>query len=484
MAALYSAADILLDTFSGSSCLLLLRLGYSSCNPPPLRLLSHLLTTLESAKLAHGEVARAMWLLHSCSIRPGPQLLLRWFKLTQAVATGYHPGQLLTVLWCCCHWQVLPPAEWMDAMLTGLLAPGKLQGCSAATLAGLVSVLVQLGVRPEYELVQAITDASFVQLYNMGLDELLATSLGVASWRVGFSAEWVLTLQQRLLLLLPEADALQVAAVAVVAVSGTAGVSAGAQEQLQLVQEGAAAVVMAALERSEGIMMRALTGAGMPAGGFQEQSQDEAVRDAKEMLSALLYVLSHGSGELLPEAAVTFSWMEAMWQLVVTAAERAWLETWEVLMVFLWLDSKGAVPHGQGVEVVMKQGYRATAAGAPAIVQEGLLAIAEGLQEEGVLELPAKTRRIWERDVEEARHWEQKLHALIKARQEGRVGSGLATSGILNVELEGVWAEAERLGQLEELLEHPLQSLARMKMLRLVDGLHKAQWIVQTVAHF
>jgi hypothetical protein len=338
--------------------------------------------------------------------------------------------------------------------------------------------MVQLGIRPEYELVQAFAEASFAQLYNMSLDELLVTALGVATWGVGFTAHWVLTLQQRLLLLLPEADASQVAAVAVVTLAVTSGVSSPVQEELQLVTKGAAALVSAALEKSEEVLVRALAGSGQPAGRVRKQLQEEALKEAKEMVAVLLYVLVHGSGELLVELDVSVSWMEAMWCLVVEAAERDWLETWEVLFVFLYLGMKGWIPGGKGLEVVMKQGYRATASGAPAVLQEQLLELAKDFQEAGVLDLPARTRRIWEKDVEEAWHWERKLQALIKAQQEGIGYSERGTTGLTGVVLEGVWSEAERLGKLEQMLEHPLQCLAQMKVLRLVDGLRRAERVV------
>jgi hypothetical protein len=160
MSNFFAAADVLLDTFSARNCLELLSASASAGQMPPQQLTVAVLQHLTPLKLTAEEASSGLRLLASLKIRPSPELLAKWFAVTESAADVLQPHLVLHVLWACCQWQLLPPSQWVHAVVKGLTAPGRLSNCSAATVAGLCLCLWQIGVHPSSGFTAAVVKAA------------------------------------------------------------------------------------------------------------------------------------------------------------------------------------------------------------------------------------------------------------------------------------------------------------------------------------
>jgi len=162
MRSFYAATDLLLDTFSVSSCFWLLGVIWDAAilrhaapadmgalMPPP-KLIADMLQGMEGRAIAPGRACEGMRLLGMLRVRPAPALLASWFDASsrQGALRGLEPRLVLAALWGACELQVVPPAAWMDEALEGLVPPGRMSACAPATLAGVLRCLHRLGVVP------------------------------------------------------------------------------------------------------------------------------------------------------------------------------------------------------------------------------------------------------------------------------------------------------------------------------------------------
>eukprot|EP00775_Hariotina_reticulata_P003612 gene3612-3876_t len=112
MASFFAAADVLLDTLSGCNCLELLSAAASAGHMPPPQLAASILQHLTPLKLTAEEAALGMRLLASLRVRPSPELLAKWFAVTEAAADVLKPHLTLQIL----MWNVPANQPWKAAL--------------------------------------------------------------------------------------------------------------------------------------------------------------------------------------------------------------------------------------------------------------------------------------------------------------------------------------------------------------------------------
>jgi hypothetical protein len=217
MASFFAAADALLDTFAARNCLELLAVAAAAGHMPSAAQATAVLQHLEQspdARLSPSEVAGGCRLLAALGIRPSAGLLERWFSSTQAAAERMAAVHVQQMLWACCAWQVLPPSDWLHAVLAGLTPAGRLSACSPATLAGICRCLWQLGVQPAPGVVAAIVAAAQQRLAHVqdaAASALEAESLSVlcyclSMWGHEGTPAWRAAVAHAATALLPVAD--------------------------------------------------------------------------------------------------------------------------------------------------------------------------------------------------------------------------------------------------------------------------------------
>jgi hypothetical protein len=216
VARVLAAADALLDTFSGRGCLELLAAAAAAGRMSSQAQTTAILQHLVPLKLSPSEVAGGCRLLAALSIRPPVELLAHWFDITQAAAERLTPAHVQQLLWSCCVWQVLPPSDWLDAVLRALAPAGRLSGCTPATAAGICRSLWQLGVQPAPGFVAAVVAAAqhaMTTLQQQGSSSLAydAESLSVLChcllmWRHESTPAWQAAVKQHAAAAMPTAD--------------------------------------------------------------------------------------------------------------------------------------------------------------------------------------------------------------------------------------------------------------------------------------
>ncbi|KIY98110.1 hypothetical protein MNEG_9853 [Monoraphidium neglectum] len=205
MRSFYAAADLLLDTFSAVGCIELLGACWQAADPnrvfgrapgaaaaaaaagvlaPPTALVSAVLWSLEGRSISPAAAAEGLRLLGALRTRPSPALLAHWFDgAARSGALSEMPPQLLlAAAWGACVLRVAPPAVWVDALLEGMILPGRMALCAPATLAGLLRCLQRLGVAPAPAFCAAAAEAAAATAGGACAESISVTLACLASW--------------------------------------------------------------------------------------------------------------------------------------------------------------------------------------------------------------------------------------------------------------------------------------------------------------